>query len=198
MKDKYKKIEKLDVNNKNILELGCGPFRKYNNSITIDKVDLESVDILADMNEGLAFIPDNSINEIYSYHFLEHIENFEHLMLEIYRVLKKGGKKIGIVPHFSNPHYYSDYTHKISFGLYTFYYMTKIDSLNRKVPTYYNELDFKIREINLIFYSPFRTRHLLKRIYQKLFNLNTFTKEFYEENLCYIFPANAISFILEK
>lgn len=198
MTDKYKKIENLNKDKINILELGCGPSRKFKNSITIDIVDLEAVDVIVDIEKGLEFIPDNTIDEIYSYHFLEHIENFEFLMKEIYRVLKKGGRKIGTVPHFSNPHFYSDYTHKSFFGLYTFFYMSKSSELTRKVPMFYNDLDFKVIDIRFNFYSAFIFRNYLRKIYSRIFNLNYYLKEYYEENLCYLFPANEISFILEK
>ncbi len=198
MIDKYNKLKELNLNKKNVLELGCGPKRKFSDSITIDIVDLETVDIVANINDGLGFIPDNSIDEIYSSHFLEHVQNLELVMSEIYRILKPGGRKIGTVPHFSNPHFYSDYTHKSFFGLYTFYYMSKTSSLKREVPTFYNSLDFKVVEIKFIFYSNFRIRHYIKRIYQRIFNINNYVKEYYEENLCYLFPANEIYFVLEK
>lgn len=198
MNDKRGKILNLDKNDKNILEIGCGPNRKFENSITIDIVDLDTVDIVANVDDGLGFIPDNSIDEIYSFHFLEHVKDIEFVMTEIYRILKPGGKKIGTVPHFSNPHFYSDYTHKTFFGLYTFYYMSKTTSLTRKVPTFYNSLDFKVISIQFNFYSHSRMRHYIRKIYKKVFNLNNYMKEYYEENLCYLFPANEIHFILEK
>ncbi len=198
MIDKRGKIANLNPMNRNILELGCGPTRRFNESITIDIVDFDTVDVIADINKGLTFIPDSSIDEIYSSHFLEHVQNLEFVMSEIYRVLKPGGRKIGIVPHFSNPHYYSDYTHKNFFGLYTFYYMSKSSSLKRKVPTFYNNINFKVVEVKLIFNSSFFVLKPFKKLLQLLFNLNNFTKEFYEENLCYLFPAGEIFFILEK
>lgn len=198
MIDKNNKLKELNLNKKNILELGCGPKRKFSDSITIDMVDLETVDVIANINDGLGFIPDNSIDEIHSSHFLEHVQDLEFVMSEIYRILKPGGQKIGTVPHFLNPHFYSDYTHKAFFGLYTFYYMSKTSSLKRKVPTFYNSLNFKVVEIKFNFYSSFRVRHYIRRIYQRIFNINDYVKEYYEENLCYLFPANELYFVLEK
>ena len=90
--------------------------------IHIDKVDLPGVDIVADLEQGLAFLPDRSVDEIHCRSVLEHIENFEALMAEMVRVLKDDGKAHIFVPHFSNPYYYSDYTHRRFFGLYSFYY----------------------------------------------------------------------------
>jgi len=198
MIDKYNKLNNLSCDKKNIVELGCGPSRMFNHSITIDKIDLETVDIVADINNGLEFIPDNTIDEVYSNHFLEHVQNLEFVMSEIYRILKPGGRKIGTVPHFSNPHFYSDYTHIHFFGLYSFYYMTKISSLKRKVPTFYNNLNFIVIDVRFRFYSSFKIRNHIKKIYQIIFNMNGYMKEYYEENLCYIFPANEIYFVLEK
>ena len=99
-----------------VIDLGCGR-KKKEGRIAIDKVDLPHVDIVADIEEGLPFLPNNSVNEIHCKSVLEHIDNFEYLMREILRVLKQDGKAHIFVPHFSNPYYYSDYTHKRHFGL---------------------------------------------------------------------------------
>jgi predicted SAM-dependent methyltransferase len=104
-----------------VIELGAGT-KKSPGRICIDKVDLPNVDIVADIERGLAFLPDNSIDEIHCRSVLEHIDNFEELMREIVRVLKPAGRAYIFVPRFSNPYFYSNYTHRRSFGLYTFYY----------------------------------------------------------------------------
>jgi len=109
-----------------IIELGCGK-KKRQGRITVDKADLPNVDIVADMENGLPFLPDDSVDEIHCRSVLEHIQNFEDLIREIVRVLKKSDKAHVFVPHFSNPFYYSDYTHKRFFGLYTFYYFVDIE-----------------------------------------------------------------------
>src|SRR5215211_3969719 len=94
-----------------ILELGCGT-TKQQGRIDIDRRQLPGVDIVADLEYGLPFLPENSADAIYSESFLEHIDDFQLLMHEIWRVLKPTGKKHLFVPHFSNPYYYSDYTHR--------------------------------------------------------------------------------------
>ena len=45
-----------------IIELGCGR-KKKGGRITIDKVDLPDVDIVADLENNLAFLPDQSVDE---------------------------------------------------------------------------------------------------------------------------------------
>lgn len=101
----------FDSGKRVVVELGCGP-RKKEGRIGIDKLDLPNVDIVSDLEDGLSFMPDKSVDEIHCRSILEHIENFENLVRDIVRVLKSNGTARVFVPHFSNPYYYSDYTHK--------------------------------------------------------------------------------------
>ena len=121
-----------------VLDLGCGDgallayLREHRQvsgyGLEIDETNIISairngVNVIhADLEAGLPFLPDRSVDEIHCRSFLEHIENFEHLFTEMVRVLKDDGRACIFVPHFSNPYYYSDYSHKRPFGLYTFYY----------------------------------------------------------------------------
>ena len=77
--------ETIKKGNPLILELGCGQ-KKKTDRITIDKVDLPNVDIVADIENGLPFLPDNCVDEIHCRSVLEHIQNFEDLMREIVSV----------------------------------------------------------------------------------------------------------------
>lgn len=190
-----KKISEL---NPVIIELGCGP-NNQSGVIGIDIFAFDGVDYVADLEKGIPFLDDNSVDMIRSRHLLEHIENFEFLMKEIHRVLKPGGKKIAIVPHFSNPYYYSDYTHKRFFGLYTFdYFSTPDTGVKRKVPPFYVDFRYKVVERKLIFKSPgFMFRHFFKnRIVQPLVNMNSYFQELYEEVFCHIVPCQEIEFVL--
>ena len=178
-----------------IVEIGCGPQKKMGR-IGIDKMDLPNVDIVADLEQGLAFLPDNYVDEIHCRSVLEHIENFENLIRDIVRVLKSSGRAHIFVPHFSNPYYYSDYTHKRHFGLYSFYYFVDKElQLKRKVPNFYTDIRINILSQRLIFKSPFWLRRKIKKLFGLAFNCNRFLQEFYEENLCYICPCHGIEVV---
>ena len=178
-----------------IIELGCGA-RKKEGRIGIDAVDLPGVDIVADLEKGLPFLPDNSVDQIHCRHFLEHIRNFESLMAEMVRILKKDGTAHIFVPHFSNPHYYSDYTHTRFFGLYSFYYFVDNENqLRRKVPNFYTDVRIKIISQRLIFRSSFIIISPFKKLFGWFINLHTSLTEYYEENLCYIFPCHGIEIV---
>jgi predicted SAM-dependent methyltransferase len=179
-----------------VIELGCGP-NPPANVIGIDHFALPGVHFVTNLEEGLAMIPDNSIDEIHSHHFMEHIQNFEGLMCDIHRILKPGGKNVVFVPHFSNPHYYSDYTHKRFFGLYTFdYFSSPENQLSRKVPSFYNEFKFNVIKRKLIFKTPefVLLNQFNKRILQPLFNANSFMQELYEGTFCWRFPCRELQF----
>ncbi|MHC4748847.1 MAG: class I SAM-dependent methyltransferase [Planctomycetota bacterium] len=181
-----------------VIELGCGR-KKKEGIITIDKVNLPHVDIVADLEDGLSFLPDHSIDEIHCRSVLEHIENFENLMAEIVRVLKKNGTAHIFVPHFSNPYYYSDYTHKRFFGLYTFYYFVNPKhQLRRKVPDFYTDTRIRILSQRLIFRSTFKIINPFKKLFGWFINLHTLLQQHYEENLCYLIPCHGIEIVFTQ
>lgn len=180
-----------------ILELGCGP-RKQSGRIGIDALDLPGVDIVANLDNGLPFLPDRCVDEIHSRSFLEHVDKFENLMREMVRVLKPGGKVVSFVPHFSNPYFYSDYTHSRFFGYYTFYYFCDAeDQPARKVPSFYHDIRIRVTSIQLVFHSPFKGRSLFKRAFGRLVNWKTWLQEFYEENLCFVIPCYGLQVTFE-
>ena len=80
-----------------IIELGCGTNKRISDSIGIDQLKMDGVDYVADLKDGMKFIPSNSVDKIVSSHFLEHLEDVSSLMLEVARVLKPGGMMMGWV-----------------------------------------------------------------------------------------------------
>lgn len=179
-----------------VIELGCGP-KKQPGRIGIDRLDLPQVDIVADLEAGLPFLPDRSVDEIHCRSFLEHVENFEHLFAEMVRVLKDDGRVCIFVPHFSNPYYYSDYTHKRPFGLYTFYYFTDPENqLRRKVPSFYTKTRIEILSLKLRFRSAVPVLHQARKLFGAVINLHPALQELYEAGLCYLVPCDGIEVVL--
>jgi SAM-dependent methyltransferase len=174
------------------IDLGCGP-HKRTNTIGIDICDGPGVDIVADLNEGLSYFPNDSVSLVHASHCLEHMENLEFVLAEILRVLRSDGRAEITVPHFANPLAYSDYTHRRFFGLYTFqYFVPASKQLARKVPTYRADLMISVISQRLHFRSPDGRRTYYRRCLEKFFNRTTRMQEFYEANLCYLFPCSEI------
>lgn len=195
-------IKNMSQRPRYIVELGCGNNKRIKDAIGIDQFEFPGVDYVCDLNEGMPFLESNSVDEIYSHHLLEHLIDLPLVMNEVYRVLKPGGIFRGEVPHFSNPYYFSDPTHKVLFGLYSFNYFIKDQSkFRRKVPEFYNDLNFEIVNLNLVFknktFNSFVSR-LKFRLYNNFFNSNFFRKECYEWYWSKFIACYEIKFSLRK
>jgi len=115
-----------------VLVIGCGP-KKYGasknvNVINIDKDPFNNPDVVRDVEKGLPF-DDNSITEIYSEHFLEHLnpDNVNFFMFECWRVLKNGGLFKAIVP--IGESWNSSPFHKTHFNRHTPLFFTEWNNL---------------------------------------------------------------------
>ncbi len=181
------------------LDLGCGP-KAREGFYAVDHLMLEGVDLLADLNDPLDELPDNSVERIYSRHAFEHINNFLPLMRELYRVIRPGGRAEIIVPHFSNVFGYSDPTHVRFFGLYTMYYFVAPENQpgrKRKVPAFYTDMRFKVHSIKIEFYRYTLLEKIFGSLFTRLINLNFSTQNFYERRLSGIIHAAQIRYVLE-
>jgi hypothetical protein len=178
------------------LNLGSG-LRPRPGFYGVDQVPLPGVDILADLNEPLTALPDDSVEEVYSRHTLEHVPRFLELLAELHRVTRPGARLEIIVPHFSNPYGYSDPTHVRFFGLYSFFYFCDPeDQPRRKVPAFYLPQRFRVESVacSLLRESP--GDRLLRALLQPLVNANLRCLEWYEKRLCRWVPCESIHYIL--
>jgi hypothetical protein len=182
------------------LDLGCGQRKAGQEYVGIDLLDAPCVDVVGEVLAALSRIRDGVVDRVYSSHFLEHVEDVDTLLTEVARVMSPGAELEVIVPHFSNPYFYSDLTHRHAFGLYSFSYLIPKSPFKRKVPTYGNELPFRLDQVVLGFKSapPFYGRYVFKRLAQLLFNASRGMREFYEENLCYLVPCYEVRYLLVR
>lgn len=200
LQDKKQTLERLRCGESVSIELGCGPQKVSPSAIGIDRLDFEAVDIVGEASDVLAAFPDGSVDSVYSAHFLEHVSDPMALLQELSRVMKPGGRMILIVPHFSNPFYSSDPTHRVPFGLYTLSYYCRQDIFRRQVPRYGVDIPLVIDRVHLGFksYPPRYLRHIFKLSIGLLLNSNMFLRELYEENLCWIIPCYEIRYELHR
>ena len=182
------------------LELGCGANKRDSDAVGIDLLNLDGVDIVGDVLGVLHSIPGSSVRSIYSAHFMEHVDDPWLILAEAARVLEYGGEFRAVIPHFSNPAFYSDPTHRAYFGLYTFGYWVMETPFSRSVPHYRKPLPMRLVSARHVFKSsrPFYARHAIKKALSFWVGLNNWSSEFYEEHLCWIMPAYEIDFVLRK
>lgn len=177
------------------LDLGSGGVGKQG-FYSVDHMALDGVDIVADLNQPLTLLPDNSVSHIFTRHALEHIDNFLPLMQEIWRVAKSDAQIEVTVPHFSNVLAHSDPTHVRFFGLYTMYYFVAPEDQpsKRKVPAFYSDTRFYVDSLRIQFYR----FNILDRIFVPLLsafvNSSFFGQECYEKRLSGLFRAWQITY----
>lgn len=119
------------------INLGCGS-KPRAGFLGVDLGAHTTADVKMDVLAYLRSLPDASVAKVYSRHMLEHLEPapLRELLAQVDRVLMPGGTIEFIVPHYSNPYFYSDPTHRQPFGVHSFSYLCESSCLHRKVPSY--------------------------------------------------------------
>jgi SAM-dependent methyltransferase len=177
------------------IDLGSGP-RPRDGFYALDHLELEGIDIVADLNRPLELLPDNCAEHVFSSHALEHVENLLPLLGEIHRITRPGGLVEFVVPHFSNPYYYSDPTHVRFFGLYTMNYFVDTDKQPAawRVPVFYSATRFEMESVKLSFYRTNLFDRLFVPFLRYFVNRSAGAQNFYERRLCWIFPAAEVRY----
>lgn len=104
------------------LDIGCGMNKKGPEWIGVDSilfpgtVDVQLNVVEKDSSGNYKKWPweDNSVDEVHTSHFLEHLKKEERVYFfnELYRVMKPGAKGTIITPHWSSNRAYGDPTHE--------------------------------------------------------------------------------------
>lgn len=119
-KTKDKEVEIVAV------ELGCGQtkqnteFYEQNLNISptkiigVDMVKCKGVDVVHNLTKFPYPFADDSVDVIYTCHFLEHLDGEERMKFfnECYRILKVGGKMRHVHPYYKSVRAVQDPTHK--------------------------------------------------------------------------------------
>ena len=179
------------------LELGSGGFIREG-YYGVDALEMPGVAIQADLNLPLSLLPDDSVGEVVSHHCFEHVANFLGLMRELHWVMRPGARMTIVVPHFSNPYYYSDPTHLRFFGLYTMHYFVSEANQpgERKVPCFYTDLRFEVLKVAIDLMPRSLFTRLRWPFLSKLINRSFAWSDWYERRLCWTVPASTIEYVL--
>lgn len=112
------------------LDIGCGPNPKEGFK-GVDIIKFPGVEFVFDVKNHWPW-PDNSVEEVHSSHFIEHLWNTPdrpervHFVNELWRVLKPGAKATIIAPYWSSCRSYGDFTHCYPpISSFWFYYLKK-------------------------------------------------------------------------
>ena len=101
------------------LDLGCG-ISKQKGFIGVDRMKLEGVDVIHDLNEFPYPFKDDEITEVWMDQVLEHLENPVRAMEEVYRICRAGARITVGVPYFRSLYSVIDPTHKNFMNIHYF------------------------------------------------------------------------------
>lgn len=93
------------------LNLGCGPRLMKEPWVNADILDDIGADVVMDINLRWPW-PDDTFDQLWANHCLEHGWDKLHLISELWRVCKPGAQVEIVVPLFSWPEFWNDPTHK--------------------------------------------------------------------------------------
>jgi SAM-dependent methyltransferase len=104
---------------KKILDVGCGQ-NKFACAIGIDANPLSHADVIHDLGTFPYPFNDSEFEEIICRHVIEHVPDVLAFVAELHRITKAGGRLQIVTPHYSNPDWATDPTHRNHFNSYSF------------------------------------------------------------------------------
>lgn len=102
-----------------ILDVGCGQ-NKFPGAIGIDSNRRTQADVIHDLGTFPYPFSDNEFDELICRHVIEHVPDVMAFVSELYRIAKPGARLKIVTPHYSNPDWASDPTHRNHFNSYSF------------------------------------------------------------------------------
>ncbi|MCK9518544.1 MAG: methyltransferase domain-containing protein [Dehalococcoidia bacterium] len=167
-----------------VIDLGCGA-RKKPGALGLDIARIPGVDVVADVMAPLPF-RDNSVDEIYASHLVEHVGDLMAFMGEVWRVCKPGALVQFRFPHATTPFViWKDPTHRRGVFLETFDYFDPNTFAGRAFG-YYHPAKFQIVHRRLAYNMnsdtsvPGKARRLAGSVIDALANRNQRAQYFCE------------------
>ena len=104
---------------KKILDVGCGQ-NKFPGAIGIDANPRSHADVIHDLGNFPYPFESDQFDEIICRHVIEHVPDVLGFVNELHRITKPGGRLKIVTPHYSNPDWATDPTHRNHFNSYSF------------------------------------------------------------------------------
>jgi len=184
--------DKVNLTRK-VLDVGCG-WNKTPGAIGIDANPKTHADVIHDLGSVPYPFPDNEFDEIVCRHVAEHVPDVMSFIAELHRITKPGGRITITTPHYSNPDWATDPTHRNHFNSYSFNCFVE----DRQLFPFYTDVRLK----------PLRTYVSLANLWRAiglefLVNLDQrwlplrFTRRFWEFYLSSVFRGKELRFEFE-
>lgn len=128
-----------DASQQHILDIGCGT-NKFPGAIGMDVNPRTHADIIHNLDNLPYPFTDNEFDLIIGRHVIEHVRDPMAVMAELHRISRAGGTLKLVVPHWTNPDWSTDLTHRNHLNSYSFRNLTE----EWEVFPFYSEVRFRL------------------------------------------------------
>jgi len=176
-----------------ILDVGCGA-NKYEGAIGLDNNPRTAADVIHDLGTVPYPFADNEFDLIVSHHVVEHVPDVMAFITELYRITKNGGTIKLLTPHYTNPDWATDPTHRNHLNSYSFNTFLP----DRQVFDFYTDVKLKPVKNYVSLANLWRALGLefIVNLDQKSPRFR-WTRKFWEFYLSYIFRGKELHFEFE-
>jgi SAM-dependent methyltransferase len=176
-----------------ILDVGCGA-NKYEGAIGLDNNPRTAADVIHDLGDLPYPFADNEFDLIVSRHVVEHVPDVMAFIGELHRITRGGGRIQLVTPHYTNPDWANDPTHRNHINSYTFNTFMP----ERQVFDFYTDIQLKPVKTYVSLLSLWRGFGIefLVNLDQKAPSMR-FLRKFWEHYLSYIFRGKELHFEFE-
>jgi SAM-dependent methyltransferase len=184
---------RLDKSGARVLDIGCGT-NKIPGAIGMDVNPLSAADIVHDLDDVPYPFTDNQFDEVVGRHVIEHVRDPMAVMSELHRITRHGGLIKLVAPHWTNPDFATDLTHRNHLNSYSFRNMIE----GHEVFPFYTEARFRQRKTRVTLLNLWKLFGL-----ELLINIDNFCprmrflRKFWEQYVNAIVRGKEIIFELE-
>ncbi len=182
-----------EATTRHLLDVGCGR-NKVAQAIGVDRVGIEGVDVVADLERFPYPFVTNAFDEIHARHVIEHVASVVDFLDELHRIARPGARLYITTPHYSYAHSWRDPTHRWHLSSYTFDYF----DVGHPAGYYLGRARFHVVSVEVKMLRMWRwlgverlinavTRHRRWRFFRKV----------WEEYLAFLLRAREIRAVLE-
>ncbi len=115
------------ANKRRRLDIGCG-MHKVAGAIGMDRNPRTAADVLHNLDALPYPFVNDSFDEVIGRHVIEHVSDLLGVVTEIHRITKPGGAIRFLAPHYTNPDWATDPTHRTHLNSFSFRCFTDRDA----------------------------------------------------------------------
>ncbi len=176
-----------------VLDVGCGA-NKTEGAIGLDNNPRTAADVIHDLGDVPYPFEDDEFELVVANHVVEHIPDVIAFVEELYRITKHGGVIRLLTPHYTNPDWASDPTHRNHFNSYSFNQFVS----EKQLFDFYTDVRLKPIKTYVSLANLWRAIGIefLVNMDQKIPGMR-FLRKFWEQYLSYIIRGKELKFEFE-